>query len=171
MHADPDRACGDDEGAIQPQGINGGATMGGQADDLCAIVTPSKVIVPVLATWVEERDGLPCLGIAPGYAVELEAIASCTGQAQVVESGGAAAGARHDVIDLPGLPGEPFGRKAIFAAVMCTVPDTISEAFRDFRRRHPRWLRGPRGRRCRSRAGRAAPMPLPAVRRRDHRRR
>lgn len=57
------------------------------ADDKHAVLTPAKVLLPVLGSRIENRCGLACVGIVGAGEGAFEFIAGATGKPQIFAGG------------------------------------------------------------------------------------
>jgi hypothetical protein len=55
-YAHPYRASYDNKGVVQLESLNGRPSTRGQAYESCPVLTPGKVIQPMLAARVKKRD-------------------------------------------------------------------------------------------------------------------
>lgn len=115
---DPDGTGRDRQRAVYLQQFNGRSTDRCQAAYGRAIVTPCEVIVPGLAPRIEQGNDLACFRIERLRSIELVSVTGATGQTQVVFCCHATQGAGKDVIDLGGLPRQPFRGLAVLAAML-----------------------------------------------------
>ena len=96
----PTTAGNHDQGMVEAERLNCGATGRGQPDNPRAILTPPEMRVPVLLTRMKEWDRLTTLRVyrvCPGLLV---AIARRACKAKVLGSGGSRVRAGNDVVNL-----------------------------------------------------------------------
>lgn len=89
--------------------------------DMGAILAPSKVIVPALATGIEEGNILACLSILCLGAIAFESIAAMAGKPKIFKSGFAALRYAENVFDFKRAPHNQRRRTAVTAAVACLL--------------------------------------------------
>lgn len=110
-------AQADNSSTVELQGDNSGATGWRNPNDFREILTPDKVVLPSLLTWMKKRH-LPAVNwIERSDVVELMAIAARTGKSEIVNGGRPTVAQRHDVVYGKGLGGILGEGKTVFAAV------------------------------------------------------
>jgi hypothetical protein len=74
----------DDAFAVQGHGINSGTTGWRQAWQVCVIIVPGEMFVPIVTAWVIKRNGFSGGGIEREDFIVLAAVAALTGQCQII---------------------------------------------------------------------------------------
>ena len=108
-------ADGENEWAIEPQGVDGGTASGAGADDRDS--GPAKMGGPRIAPWVKECGIFPRLGIEPDLAGSFAQRAGDTGHCQILRSGLPTRNDWDDVVEVKGRLLADLSQSAIFATV------------------------------------------------------
>src|SRR5437879_4022130 len=85
------------------------------SDDRPAIITPTKMLAPLLLTGVKEPNTLTALGVKSHHVILLGVVAHRAGEAEVVQVGWTAGCLRKDMVDLEWLGAQILPQPAIFA--------------------------------------------------------
>jgi hypothetical protein len=104
--------------------MHGRAPNGCDPDDVR--VAPSKVLIPLVATRVEEADDATADGIDAGEVGSLAEIAALAGEREIVASIGAAVLAGKNVLDVMDQLAVPLPKETILAAITSAVPDQVA---------------------------------------------
>ena len=88
----------DDTPAVQVQRRDGGAANRGKANHHCVIIAPGKMFVPVVLTWVKQRDCFLTEVIKSGGFVIFEIVTALASAGEVFSAAFAADGERDDVL-------------------------------------------------------------------------
>lgn len=102
---------------IHPQRNNSGTSARGAANDLGAILTPSKMPAPTVAPWVKEVYLTPGLWVGRAQFSGLELIAERATQAEILKFTRAPQCLRDDMIDVKGCERHLLKSLAILASV------------------------------------------------------
>jgi hypothetical protein len=102
----PDLASPDEGRAIEAKRLNGRTADGRSPDDARGRATPAKMLIPVVAPWIEEGNDAGCARIDRLDPRLLVGVASRAGKAEVVDLVGAPERYRNDVIDCELMPGD-----------------------------------------------------------------
>jgi len=95
----PEPACANQFQPVELKGGNGGATTRRQTFDFSSVVTPAKMLAPLLAAWIPQTAALSRRGINPLDARPLEFVTRVTRQPEVLFNSLAPAGFRNDMFD------------------------------------------------------------------------
>ena len=108
---------------IQIEFTDCAAARWSQTDKVEVIGSPREMLVPVIMTWMKQRDFAARCGINRERLIGLRPVASLTGQRQVVVVVGTTAAFRRDVFGRVQLCGAEFGADAVFAIALCSLSD------------------------------------------------
>jgi len=119
-------ADGDFVGLVHQKHLDGGSTDGGEADGERAV--PAKVLGPAVGPWMKEAGHLSGNGVDAGDVWTLVAVASATGQGEIVQVVIAAVLSRQDVLDVEAEASNGLRKDAVFAGVGGSRADRRIEA-------------------------------------------
>jgi hypothetical protein len=111
---------------VHVQAVNGGTSNRGDANDLCAIAAPNKVIGPVILARIKE--GLDDLGFGVDASGEVvpATIATDTSKGKIRGIVAAVKGLGEDVVERKNGCAACFGRVAIFAQEVRSFADKLA---------------------------------------------
>jgi hypothetical protein len=115
--------------AVQLQGGNSGSARGSQAHD--RETAPTKMLAPPLSARMEERDGASGLRVLPGSTRLFPKRTRDTSQGQVVGSGQASCGPRHNVVNVEGCFLPVLGQSAVLTPITRAEHDPTTQWIRD----------------------------------------
>lgn len=116
----------DDAFAIQLQLSDGCAACWRQSDQVKLVRAPGKMLVPVVPSWMKERNSAASGGIEGLSLVMFGTIASLTGQGQIILGALTTLALRDDMFDRVQLRRAELRAEAVFTIAQRALPDPSS---------------------------------------------
>lgn len=113
--------------AVQIEFPDRGAACRSQANEIEVIGTPGEMLAPVVMTWMKERNCAARCRVEGMRLVGFGAVATLTGQGQVVFIVGATPAFRLDMLEGMQLCSAEFGADAVFAIAMRALSDQAAQ--------------------------------------------